>query len=122
MYMYLLQFDDEAAALADSVVGTWYNQPIGDPNGDPLDYTSGKWSPEDTFPNVAVTLSEVPQTGWWIIIATLGNLTSLNSHASCRVAWNSSNGTVVGGSYTSEQIAQLSVSPVPFSAVLPWPH
>jgi hypothetical protein len=108
--LFLFQFADEAAAIADPVAGA-YHYP-----GFPADGVPPYWDGSVTFPNESVRASQVQQSGFWLIVAA-----DLDpQHPACRVAWDSESGAVLGGSLTSADLAALYVEPVPAGAVLPW--
>lgn len=106
MKFHLLQFANEAAAIADPTVGA-YHYPL-DEDGNPP-----HWNTSVTFPNTGVWLNTVKQAGWWTIIARPATDTTLALHAACKLAWNADNAAVLGGSWTGTEISQAYVSPVP---------
>lgn len=119
MNLHLMQFADLETASLDSVVSRYWMAPDLPPE-DP-DYLPGTWQGGSVFPDTAVKLNAVPQTGYWMIIASMTPDATLAGHAACQVAWDSENAVVLGGVLEGNDIAVLDVQPVPSGSYQPWP-
>lgn len=113
MKLHLFQFDTEAAAINDPTVSA-FHFPGSPGESDPF------WDQSVTFPNTGVWITQSPQSGFWIIIATADTNTTLAQHAACRLAWDNESAVVLGGTYTGNDMSALYVSPVPAGAYNPW--
>jgi hypothetical protein len=73
LFDYIFEFPDQAAALRDSIVGQYFNNP---PQGAPLEMLVYK----DTRVN-----SVSPESGYWFLIETLGPTAALSSHPNVQI-------------------------------------
>jgi hypothetical protein len=112
MKNHIFQFDSEASAIADSIVGAYRRPGV---EGAP-DF----WDQSYTIPNEAVYISGALQSGFWMEIGSGNNDASLSAHPNCRLAWDPDNAVILGGTWTGNDMAQVYVSPVPAGSYNPW--
>ncbi|HEY6022136.1 MAG TPA: hypothetical protein VIY48_20385 [Candidatus Paceibacterota bacterium] len=106
---------DEATLQTDPVLSRFYIIGGGEP-GDP----PSTWDMSVCFTYEEVYLDNVPQDGFWMIVATDIADTSLAQHPNCKIAFDGDNGLPLGGMFTVNEVLALTFSPVPAGAVLPW--
>jgi hypothetical protein len=112
MKLHALQFTDEAAAIADPVLGPYY-----------FPYVPGEgggWNTSVVSPNISIWMDRILQPGFWAIAATSDSNTALAQHDACRLAWDDENAVILGGTFTGNEMSAMYVSPVQSGAYNPW--
>lgn len=68
----------------------------------------------------AVYVSQLRQSGFWMIAATADTNTALAQRSACRLAWGNESAVILGDTYTGNDMSALYVSLVPAGAYNPW--
>jgi hypothetical protein len=120
-YDYYCIFTNQAAAEADSVVGTYWNA------------TASAWNTSVTFPNHKVTTAAAlilgisPITGFFIIVSSAGPNTALANDSACFMALNrsaacrSASFVVAAPNFSGTSRTNATLSPVPMGSCYPRP-